>query len=51
MFRAAGEVFLFWWRACAAGPWQLPAPREFSHRQIEAWIDDDEAKRRLQASE
>ena len=36
------ELFLFL-AARLRGAGQLPAPREFSREQIEAWIADDEA--------
>ncbi|MGH8256833.1 MAG: hypothetical protein ACRET0_11545 [Steroidobacteraceae bacterium] len=46
------ELFLFPAASLRAGTTQLPAPREFSREQIDAWIIDDEAgMRRFQAGE
>ena len=42
------ELFLFLAARLRAGSTQLPAPREFSREQIEAWIvDDEEGMRRF----
>jgi hypothetical protein len=44
------ELFLFLAARMRADATQLPAPREFSREQIDAWITDDEAgMRRFQA--
>lgn len=46
------ELFLFLATRLRADASQLPAPREFSREQIDAWIADDEAgMRRFQAGE
>jgi hypothetical protein len=37
------ELFLFLAARLRAGASPLPAPREFSRSQIEAWIAEDEA--------
>jgi hypothetical protein len=37
------ELFLFLVARLRADATQLPAPREFSREQIDAWIADDEA--------
>jgi hypothetical protein len=37
------ELFVFLAARLRAGSTQLPAPREFSREQMNAWISDDEA--------
>ncbi len=44
------ELFLFLAARLRAGSTQLPAPREFSREQMNAWIaDDEEGMRRFKA--
>lgn len=44
------ELFLFLAARLRAGSARLPAPREFSREQMDAWIaDDEEGMRRFKA--